>query len=319
MSTEPRSPDDSRRVDRRLWASAFLNTAVTIAELAGGFLAGSLALLADALHNLSDVATLALAIVARRVGRRPPSLRFTYGLKRVEVFAALVNAVVLLAVIGVISREAVRRLLAPQPVGAGVMLVVALFALVANIVSVLLLRGPGRDDLNIRSAALHLLQDALASVAVVLAALFAHTPVGLYLDPVASLVVSFAVLRSALSIVWEVFGMLAEGVPRGVDLEELARSVERRITPARLHHLHVWEVGPGQRALTAHLSVPEMSVAAVERLCLAIRQFLFDEWQIAHVTLEPEVRGCGEAGLLGEATDTGDCGWGAGRPAGGQS
>ncbi len=307
-AVDPRGPAGAaRRVDQRLWWSVLLNAGVTVAEVVGGFVAGSLALLADALHNLSDVAALGLAIAARRLGRRPPSLKYTYGLKRVEVFSALLNAVILLVVGGFIAAEAISRLQRPQSVRAGVMLVVALAALAANATGVLLLRRAGREDLNVRSAVVHLLQDALASLAVALAAVFAHTPAGPYLDPAASLLVCFAVARSALSIVWEAFEMLAEGVPRGMDVARIAEAVGAQFAPARMHHVHVWEVGPGQRALTAHISVPDMSVSAAEDLCSAIRAHLSEAWSISHATLELEVNGCGDAGLLGGAARSTAC------------
>lgn len=284
--------DSAAALDRRLYLSTALNVVITAAEVAGGLLSGSLALMADALHNLSDVGALVMAIAARRLGRRPPSARHTYGLKRLEVLAAMANAAVLLAITAVIAREAFLRILHPEPVKQGLMLAVALLALLANGAAVLLLKKHSHEDLNVKSAFLHLLQDALASLAVVAAAAFAHTGVGIYLDPVASLVVGFAVLYSALSIVREALGMLVEGTPKGLDLDDLVRGVEERFAPARLHHVHVWEVGPGQRVLTAHVTVREMSVASAEELFCRIRGFLESAWSIGHVTLEPEVNGC---------------------------
>jgi cobalt-zinc-cadmium efflux system protein len=286
-------------MDRRLLWSVLLNTVITAAEVVGGILSGSLALLADALHNLSDVAALGLAMAARALSRRPPSAQHTYGLKRVEVLSALVNALVLFAITGFIAREALLRLLNPEPVKSGIMLVVALVALVANLASVFLLRHHQKDDLNVKSAFLHLLQDALASMAVVLAALLSGTRFGPYMDPVASLVVGFAVLHSALSIVWESLGMLVEAVPRGLDLGELVRSTESAFAPARVHHVHVWEVGPGQRVLTAHVAVPDMRVDECEALLRRMRNFFHDRWSIEHTTLEPEVNGCGQGDECG--------------------
>jgi cobalt-zinc-cadmium efflux system protein len=285
-------PGADRSLDRRLLLSALLNVVVTAAEAVGGLVAGSLALLADAAHNLSDVVALVLAILARVVGRRPPSAQHTYGLRRVEVLAALVNALALFVVTFFIAREALRRLLHPQPVRAGLMFAIALVALIVNVVSVVLLRKHERHDLNVKSAFLHLLQDAFVSLAVVFAALFARTPVGPYLDPVASLVVGFAVLFSAFSILWDSFGMLVEAVPRGLDVAELVQAVDGRFAPARMHHVHVWEVGPGQRVLTAHVSVPDVSVVESEKLFDSVRRFLKERWSIEHATLEAEVNGC---------------------------
>ncbi|GAB4362017.1 MAG: CDF family zinc transporter ZitB [Deltaproteobacteria bacterium] len=288
-------------LDRRLWASAAINTVIVLAECAGGLLAGSLALFSDAAHNLSDVVSLALAIVARTFGRKPATKRHTYGFRRVEVIAALANAVVLLAVTVLVAREALHRFLHPEPVAQGVMLAVGIVALGANLGSVVLLRRHDRDDVNVRSAFLHLAQDALASLAVVIAALMAHTRFGPYVDPAAALVVGFAVLRSALSLVWETLSTLLEGSPGDVDLEELAERVGDRFSPARLHHVHLWEIGPGQRILTAHVALGrDMEGRTIETLLERMKIFLREEWRVDHATLEPEVGGCGETEVLGQ-------------------
>jgi len=288
-------------MDRRLWATAALNVAVTLAEFVGGIISGSLALLSDAAHNLSDVVAIVVALLARRLGRRPPTIRHTFGLKRVEVLAALVNAVTLIAVTVLIAREAVVRLLHPQPVVRGIMLVLGLVALGVNVGSVLLLRRHDKNDVNVRGAFLHMAQDALASLAVVVAALFAHTGAGPYVDAGVALLVGLVVLRSALSLAWQTLSTILEGVPGDVDIVDLAARVERAFAPARLHHVHVWELGPDQRLLTAHVSVgQEMSGREIEGLLSRLKEFLHEEWEINHATLEPEVLGCEHTELLGQ-------------------
>jgi cobalt-zinc-cadmium efflux system protein len=289
-----------RSLDRRLGLTAGLNVAITVAEFVGGLLSGSLALLSDAAHNLGDVVAVVLALWARRVSRRPATLRHTYGFQRVEVIAALTNAVLLLAATVLIAREAVVRLLHPQPVAQGIMLFVGSVAFVANVGSVLLLRRHEAGDVNVRSAFLHLAQDALASLAVVVAALLARTRVGPWVDPVAALLVGFVVLRGALALVRETLSTLMEGVPEGLDVAALAASVAAAFAPAQLHHVHVWEVGPGQRVLTAHVALgEERDARAVGDLLARIKARLHDQWGITHATLEPELESCGESGLLG--------------------
>jgi cobalt-zinc-cadmium efflux system protein len=287
-------------MDRRLLATAALNVAITFAEFLGGILSGSLALLSDAAHNLSDVVAVVLALWARRLSRRPATFRYTYGLKRVEVMAAMVNAVVLIAVTALIAREAVLRLLHPEPVAQGLMLAVALVALGANAASVLLLRRHDRDDVNVRSAFLHMAQDAVGSLAVVVAALFARTAAGPYVDAIAALLVGFVVLRSALSLAWETLSTILEGAPDGLDIADLADRVNRTYAPVRMHHVHVWQIGPSQRLLTAHVSLGrEMAGRDIETLLAEIKLLLQEQWEIRHATLEPEVAGCEQAGLLG--------------------
>jgi cobalt-zinc-cadmium efflux system protein len=287
-------------LDGRLWASLALNVAITVAEVIGGLMAGSLALLSDAAHNLSDVAALGLAVGSRRLARRPPTPRHTFGLKRAEVIAALVNASSLVAVTAVIAREAVSRLRHPAPVDQGVMLAVAVVALVANLASVLLLRRHDEADVNVRSAFLHLAQDAVASLAVVVAALLAHTAIGQFVDPIAALLVGAGVLRSALSLAWGTIRTLLEATPDEIDLPSLVSRVGERFAPARLHHLHIWEIGPGQRVFTAHVDLgQDLDGRSIERLFGAIKVFLEAEWGVNHATLEPEVIGCGNGELLG--------------------
>ncbi len=299
-------PLDDGALDGRLLASLGLNVAITVAEVIGGAMAGSLALLADAAHNLSAVAALGLAVWARRLGRRPPTLRHTYGLKRAEVIAALANAVTLVAVTALIARAAVDRLQHPAPIDRGLMLGVALVALAANAGSVLLLRRHDRRDVNVRSAFLHLAQDALASLAVVIAALLVGTPIGLYLDPVAALLVGAVVLRGALSLVWETMMTLLEATPGDVDLTRMVESVAGRFAPARIHHVHVWEIAPGQRLLTAHVDLGcDMDGRSIEALLGRIKAMLEREWGVNHATLEPEVHGCGNGETLGLWDDSG--------------
>jgi len=286
-------------LNRKLWLSAGLNVAITLAEFVGGLLSGSLALLSDALHNASDVVSLALAIWARKVGRRPATYRHTYGFRRAEVIAALANAIALLAVTVLIAREALHRFLQPEPVAQGVMLGVGIVALAANAGSVLLLHGHEKNDVNVRSAVLHLAQDALASLAVVIAALLARTRIGPYVDPLAALLVGLVVMRSAYRLVRETMSTLLEGAPPDVDLGEIVEQVGIRFSPATLHHVHLWEAGPGQRIMTAHVALGgEMAGSAIEGLFARMKAFLRDHWDVNHATLEPEVRGCGETQVL---------------------
>ncbi len=292
--------EDNDSLDLRLWGSMGLNLAVTVVEIIGGVLSGSLGLLADAVHNLSDIAALGLAIVARDLGRRPATHRFTYGLKRTEILAALLNAVILGVITVFIVHEAITRLLNPVLLSSRVMLPVALAALLANLGSVFLLRKHDGDDLNVRSAFLHLAQDALSSLVVVVAALFAKSRVGPYLDPIAALVIGLGVAWSAVSIIRQAVGTLVEATPAGFQLEQMVQEVGLQFDPVQMHHVHVWEIGSGQTALTAHLSVPEMSVTKAESLTNEIRTFLQEHWHIQHATLEPEVNGCGKSDMLGE-------------------
>lgn len=200
-------------LDVRLWTGVALNVLITAAEIVGGLSSGSLALLSDALHNASDVAALLLAIGARALGRKVPTGRFSYGFRRLEVVAALVNAAVLVGLAVLVGRAAVDRLRHPAAVDGHTMLAVALTAFGANVAAVFLLRRHEKHDLNVRGAFLHLVQDALASLVVVAAAVLAGTRLGPWLDPAASLLIGAAVVVSAGRLIWESVRILVEAAP----------------------------------------------------------------------------------------------------------
>lgn len=284
-------------LDVRLWTGVALNVLITAAEVLGGLSSGSLALLSDALHNASDVAALLLAIGARALGRKVPTGRFSYGFRRLEVVAALVNAAVLVGLTVLVARAAVDRLRHPAAVDGRTMLAVALTAFGANVAAVFLLRRHEKHDLNVRGAFLHLVQDALASLVVVAAAVLAPTRLGPWLDPAASLLIGAAVVVSAGRLIWESVRILVEAAPPGLDVEELAAGLDAAFHPARFHHVHAWTIGPGQVALTAHVKLEGGSLEEAESRLAEIRGFLAERWDIHHVTLEPESERCSGKGL----------------------
>lgn len=289
-------------LDSRLWLTLLLNIAITSAEFIGGLITGSLALLSDAVHNLSDVAAVLLALIARRMSRRPPTLHHSYGFKRLEVLSAMINALVLVVITAFIAYASVLRLLHPEKIHQGPMLWIALFAFAANLASVLLLQKHDGDDVNVRGAYLHMAQDAAGSLAVVVAALLLNTPLGPYVDALVALLVGLFIMRSALSLVWKTLRTVLEGVPADVDLQVLADKIAAQFAPSKMHHLHVWEIGPKQRLLTAHLQLGcDMEMREVEKKLNKIKDFLKEHWHIDHATIEPELQGCAhQEELLGQ-------------------
>lgn len=295
---------ENETVERRLVGAIGLNALIVVTEIVGGLVSGSLALLSDAIHNLSDVAALAIAFAARRLGQRPPSHRHSYGLGRVEVMAALFNSATILVVGTLIIRSAVTRFMHPTPILSGVMLTVAVVGLAANLFSVLLLKGHSHGDLNMRAAMLHLIQDTLSSVAVVVAALLADWKYGSYLDPVVSILVVVMVLSSGWRLLRDATRVLLEGTPEGLDLEALRADVQHLVPGSDLHHVHVWELRPGQRILSAHLRLcDDEPLSQLDGVLRQVHNTLRDRWAIAHSTLEPEFAGCGSSELLGACRD----------------
>jgi cobalt-zinc-cadmium efflux system protein len=273
---------------RQALSRALLLTAgFALVEAAGGWFAGSLALLSDAGHMFTDAAALGLALFAQWIAQRPPSHRASYGYARAEVLAAFINALALLALVVFIAIEAVRRLLEPQPVAGGAVLAIAFVGLLANLGSAWILARAG-SSLNARSALLHVLSDMLGSAAAIVAGaviLFTGwTPI----DPILSLAVSLLILRSTWRLLAQSTGVLMEGVPAHLSYDEIGRALAGIRGVVGIHDLHVWHMTSDRVALSAHLLIQEptewpQTLAAAQRL-------LAERFGIDHITLQPDWR-----------------------------
>ena len=280
------------RSDGRLIGSIVLNLVITIAEIVGGLLSGSLALLSDALHNLSDTASLGISYATHRIARRAPTARKTFGYKRAEILGAFVNLITLVLIALFLMKEAVERFLDPQPIDGTVMLVVAVIGLAANVVTALLLLRDARTNLNLRSAFLHIVGDGLSSVGVVGGGLLI-VYYDLYLvDPILTLAISLYLIYHSYHLLRTTVDILMEGTPADLELGALAREV-REIEHVRdIHHVHVWQIGEQQRALEAHIVIDRTDVGQMETVKRAIKQRLADHFHIHHSTLEFEFDPC---------------------------
>lgn len=271
---------------------AFLITALfMVAEVIGGLLSGSLALLADAGHMLTDTAALLVALIAVQFARRPPSERRTFGWLRLTTLAAFVNALALIAITVIIVWEAIDRFRHPQPVAGTGMMVVAVAGLLANIASFWILHhGSEEKNLNVRAAALHVLGDLLGSVGAIIAAIVIITTGWTPIDPILSVVVSCLVLKSALGLLKESVNELLEGAPDAIDIAHLTRDLALAVPEVRnVHHVHLWLVGE-KPVLTLHVQVipPHDHDALLAR----IHQYLEQHYQIAHATVQMEYQQC---------------------------
>ncbi len=233
-----------------------LNALIVLAEGVSGLIGHSVALVADAAHNLSDVLGLCAAFAAYRLGQRAPSRRFTYGLGGTSILAALFNAVLLLVVTGALMLEAVQRLYAPEPVETGLVMVVAAAAIVGNGLSAWLL-APGEDgDLNVRAAVAHLAADAGVAAGVVVGALAIRLTGLTWIDPLLSLAINAAIIFGTWRLLRESVAMSLAGVPRAVRVDEVRAYLSGLPGVGGLHDLHIWSVSTSETALTAHLVMP---------------------------------------------------------------
>ena len=263
-----------------------LNTAFVAVEAVFGFLANSMALLADAGHNLSDVLGLVIAWGGAVMAKRSASPRFTYGLKKASILAALINGLFLLVAVGAIGAEAIRRLFHPSPSEGGTMMIVAGVGIVINSATALLFARGREHDLNIRGAYLHMAADAAVSAAVVFAGLLIVWTGQLWVDPVMSLAVAGVILWGSVGLLRESVGMSLMGVPSGIYLDEVEAELGRLDGVETVHDLHIWPLSTTETALTAHLVAPD--VASTDALLEAARKMLHDRFGIEHCTIQVE-------------------------------
>jgi cobalt-zinc-cadmium efflux system protein len=264
-----------------------------VAEVVGGVLAGSLALLADAGHMLTDFASLALAWVGFRLARQPADWRRTYGFDRFSVLVAFVNGMALFAIAIWIVTEAVQRLQTPVAVLGAPMLGIAAAGLAVNVLSFLVLRSGDKHNLNIRAAVLHVIGDLLCSVAAVIAALVILTTGWTPIDPLLSIVVALIILRSAWRVVADSGHILLEGSPPGFD----SRTVREHLCAALpfvldVHHVHAWSISQERPMVTLHASIAANTDSAVA--VREIKRVLASEFRITHATIEIEYDACGD-------------------------
>ncbi|WP_312688241.1 CDF family zinc transporter ZitB [Kosakonia sp.] len=276
---------------RRLLLAFSVTAVFMLIEVVGGLLSGSLALLADAGHMLTDAAALLFALLAVHFARQPPSARRTFGWLRLTTLAAFVNALALVLITLLIVWEAFQRFYHPHPVAGATMMVIAIAGLLANVLAFWLLhRGSEEKNLNVRAAALHVLGDLLGSVGAIVAALIIiytnWTPV----DPILSVLVSVLVLRSAWRLLKESVNELLEGAPGSLDIGALQRHLRRAIPEVRdVHHVHVWLVGE-KPLMTLHVQV--VPPRDHDKLLGDIQHFLVHHYDIEHATIQMEYQPC---------------------------
>ena len=283
---------------RALGAALAVTAGYTLVEVVAGVLTGSLALLADAAHMLSDNVSLAVALVAMALSRRPATARRTYGYKRAEVLAALVNGVLLVALAAWISYEAIRRFRDPPEVLGGWMLAVGVLGIGVNLgAAAILFRDRGRgESLNVEAAFRHVVADLLGSLGVVAAALVIVTTGWLEADPLVSVVIALLVLASSWTILRDSTSILLEAAPRGIDTDEVGRRLASAAGVVEVHDLHIWTITSGFPALSAHVLVGRGEDCHARRR--ELERVLAREFGIRHTTLQ--VDHAGEHGGLVE-------------------
>jgi cobalt-zinc-cadmium efflux system protein len=270
-----------------LVGSLIITGSFLVIEAAGAMWTGSLALAADAGHMLTDVGGLALALFAVWVAARPPTPAKTYGYYRVEILAATVNALLLLAVAGLILVEAYQRLRAPREVQGGPMLAIAVAGLAANLAAVWLLHQDARQSLNVRAAYMEVLGDALSSLGVIVAAVVVMSTGFTIVDPLVSALIALFIVPRTWRLLRQAVNVLLEGTPSHLDLGEIERAMTQVAGVRRVHDLHVWTLTSGREAMSAHVVVGD--VRESERLLEALHAVLHARFGIDHTTIQLDV------------------------------
>ena len=279
--------DESGSGETRLGIVLFITAGYMVAEVVGGIVFNSLALLADAGHMLSDVMALALSWIAIQIGKRSPTDRHTYGFKRTEILAALVNGLALWVIVGVIFYEAVLRLLKPAEVAGLGMLVVASLGLVVNLAMAAVLFRTRQVNLNLKGAFLHVLSDALGSVGAIVAAVIILSFGAYWSDPLVSILIGLLIVYSSWGLVKESVHILMEGVPPDVQIKKIEDAILEHGGVCCVYDLHVWSITSNRVALSAHvvLSEPERGRMEVLR---GLEKLLAEKFDITHTTIQAE-------------------------------
>jgi len=294
-------PYSHQNKSSRLIISILLNALITVVEIIGGMVSGSLALISDALHNFTDVFALIISLIAVELQKHAHTETRTFGYKRAEVLAALLNAAILMAVSFFLFKEAFVRFVHPVKVNTVVMIIVALIGLIANAVSVLLLRKDAHGNMNIRTAYLHLFTDALSSVAVVLGGVFIWLFGIKWIDPLLTVLIGVYVLREGYVIVIQAVHILMQHVPKGISIKNIKSDIEQIEGIQNIHHAHLWSVTEDEIYLEAHINVAE-DIRLSESCMLKekIEQLLRAKYSITHVTLQFEYNSCKNVPLIQE-------------------
>lgn len=283
---------DIKHVSKSLVAGILLNIIFVIVEFGAGFFSNSLALISDAGHNLSDVASLALALLAFKLLKVKPTEKFTYGYRKASILISLLNAVILLIAVGSIGYEAVQRFASPKQVATSLVIYVAAIGIVINFISALLFFRDREKDLNLKGAYLHLMVDALVSVGVVVGGITMAYTGWLWMDPLISLIIMIVILASTWSLLRDSLSLSMDAVPTDIKIETIREAALKLEGVKDIHHIHVWAMSTAENAMTAHLVISD-SITHEETSSLKNNlKHTLEHLGIQHATLETEVEEC---------------------------
>jgi cobalt-zinc-cadmium efflux system protein len=282
---------------RKIFWVTVLNAVITGTEIVGGLLSGSLALLSDAVHNLSDTIAIAMSYAAGRIALRPMDMKRTFGYKRAEIITAFINSAILIAVLSVLLFESFKRLRSPESINGTLMIAVALVGLLANLVSVLLLEKDSRKSLNIKSSYLHLISDTVSSVGVLAGGILIRVFGIFWVDPVVTILISLWIMRETWLVMKKALAILMQS-SAVLDYDAIKKDIEKIGRVQNIHHVHSWMSDERTIYFEAHIDMENISLCEAGNIYDDIEHLLKEHYGVSHVTLQAECNKCGDKDLF---------------------
>ncbi|NDV42104.1 cation diffusion facilitator family transporter [Flagellimonas sediminis] len=284
---------------RNLLISIFLNVAITVSQIVGGLISGSLALLSDALHNFSDVLSLVISYVATKLGKKKACKKKTFGYKRAEIMAAFVNAATLVVVAIILIKEAVERLFHPQPIESNLVIWLSLIAIAGNGFSVLLLKKDSEHNMNMKSAYLHLLTDMMASVAVLVGGILMKFYQIYWVDAVLTMAIGVYLIYMGYDLLKESTKVLMLFTPKTIIIQDLVESICTIDRVKNVHHVHIWQLNEDEVHMEAHIDfVEDITLSQFDTILEEIEEHLYHKHGINHVNIQPEFDKCDSKSVI---------------------
>ncbi len=283
----------------RLVITMALNFFITVIEIIGGIFSGSLSLISDALHNFSDGLAIIITYIANRLSKRPNSYKYTFGLKRAEILAAILNASTLVIISFFLIKEAIERFSTPLEVNGATMLIVATGGLLANVVGTLLLKRDANKNMNMKAAYLHLLSDAVSSLAVIIGALFILQFNIYWIDPFLTILISLYIVRESYLIIKEATDVVMMSVPPEIDIQEVERFVTKTFPEiSNVHHVHIWRMNDHDIHFEAHITIGDGLLSKTTALKNQLEHALHERFDLTHCTFQFECQVCENLNLI---------------------
>lgn len=284
-----------RKINLKLIVSILLNLTITLSEIVGGILSGSLALISDAMHNLTDSFSLIISLIARKLSTRQADIRKTFGYKRAEILAALINGIILVAIAFFLFKEAFKRLYHPPDYfDSQLMLIVAVIGFLGNVITALLLYKDSTHNLNIRAAFAHIVSDGVSSVAVIIVAIILLFKDWFFIDAILTFIIGLYVLYLTFNVIKESVNILMQGVPKHIDINKIEETLRAIPEILNIHHVHLWSLTENDTMFECHIRIDKQDVYKMEVIKQEIKSILSEEFSILHSTLEFEFEDCGD-------------------------